>query len=217
VAESDRLLNTASRTIQETGHPDAVRWNERYRHESADWLSHSPKKLLLDFANLLPENGMALDVASGVGTNSIFLAEQGLTPFAIDISYVGLRLARERFLTTGIRSNLAVYDLKKLWLPENHFAVIINFCYLERRIFPILLQALKPGGLLFFECYLTGSHQMSHPEYYLESGELQKEFSELDIIHSGQVVREGGARGSGRKLDQLVARKRRRSRECHVD
>lgn len=193
--------------VQKTRHPDATRWNERYHLESEGWLSHPTKKLLLEFAHLLPKKGLALDAASGVATNSIFLAEKGLSPIALDISFVASNMAKERSFRKGIRLNAAVCDLKGLWLPSNYFEVIINFCFLERSNFPVFLHSLKPGGLLIFESYLNGSNHVSHPEYYLETGELKEAFSELEIIHSRQVVREIGKHGSGRKLEQLVARK----------
>jgi len=194
-----------SNRAQRTGHPEAVRWNKRYRAGSASWLGHPTKRLLLDFAHFLPAKGLALDVASGVATNSIFLAERGLAPVALDISYVAAHIARERFIENGIPLNLVVCDLKRMWLPTNHFEVIINFCYLERSIFPLILNSLKYGGLLIFESYLKGSNHLSNPDHYLKRGELHDAFSELDVIHNKQIVREDGTKKSGRKVEQLVA------------
>lgn len=206
-------MNTKSPKVQPTSHPDAKRWNKRYRAGSKEWLSHPPKKLLQDFAHLLPQDGLALDVAAGVGTNSIYLAEKGLTPICLDISFVGSQIAKERFTEGELDLNAAVCDLKGLWLPENYFEVIINFCFLERSTFPVLLRALKPCGLLFFESYLKGSSHASHPECYLENGELQEAFSLLQILHSGQIERKSKGHTSGRKLEQLVARKARLSKQ----
>ena len=208
-AECDRLMDTITPKVQKTKNPDALRWNKRYLMGSTEWLSHPPKKLLIDFAHLLPNNGRALDVASGVGTNSILLAEQGLSTIALDVSYIATKLAKDRFSKIGLGIEAAVCDLTGLWLPANSFDVIMNFCYLERSIFPVLRQSLKPGGLFFFESYLNSPSHTFNQDYYLESGELCESFSELEIIHSKQIDRESGTQGSGRKLEQLVARKPR--------
>lgn len=200
-------MKTSSTRIKGTRHPDAVRWDKRYRAEFTSWLSHPPKKLLRDFAHLLPPKGLALDVASGIATNSFFLAERGLTPIALDISYVAMHIARDRFIDNGFPYNLAVCDLKGLWLPANHFEVIIDFCFLERSIFPKIVESLKPGGLLIFESYLESSVHSFNTNYYLKSGELADAFSALEIIHSKQTIREDGKQRSRRKVEQLVAQK----------
>ena len=45
---------------------------------------------LTSAARLLPKKGRALDLAAGLGGDSCFLAEQGLTVDAIDISTVAM-------------------------------------------------------------------------------------------------------------------------------
>lgn len=190
-----------------TTHPDAVKWNERYRLEGARWLASKPRGLLLDFAYLLPETGMALDAASGVSIHGRFLAERGLRVIALDISEVGLRLAQKWAREKGVWLETAVLDLSHLRLPPNSFDVIVNFRFLERTTFPVYQQALRPGGLLIFETFVKPDTLEEHPHFFLDPGELYTGFSDLQIIYHGSKKVSGATRGRLQSAEQLVARK----------
>lgn len=191
-------------------HPDADRWNHRYVTDGDAWLTSQPRQLLRDFACLLPAQGWALDAAAGVAVHGRFLAKRGFRVVALDISQVGLRLARQQALADNLRLETAVYDLSHLWLPPQTFDVIINFRFLERTTFPVYRQALKPGGLLFFETFVRVETQEEHPDYFLFPGELQAAFADWRILHWQELDEDkcGRARGRSPKLTaQLVARK----------
>lgn len=187
-------------------HPDASRWNERYRQNPEQWLRRPPRPLLRTYAHLLPSHGLALDVAAGTAANGLFLAEKGLCVIALDISLVGLRLAQQHAREKSLPLALAVIDLSDPWLPPEHFDVILNFYYLSRPIMYRYRQILKPGGLLFFETYLKDPQHTS--EHYLETGELQAAFADWEIIHSTEGPRRGHREENAtRRIAQLVARK----------
>ena len=101
-------------------------WNARYLEEGDEWLGKAPSQMLMDWAHLLPERGLALDAAAGVGTNGLFLAERGLSVIAMDFSEVALRLAAERAHSESLPLRVAVYDLELLQLPDESFDVIVN-------------------------------------------------------------------------------------------
>jgi SAM-dependent methyltransferase len=99
-------------------------------------------------------------------------------------------------------------DLVNPWLPESHFDVILNFYFLSRPIIPTYRQALKPGGVLFFETYLREQH--TNPERYLESQELRRLFDDWDILHYLEVerlVRSRTGYEETRWTAQLIAQK----------
>jgi SAM-dependent methyltransferase len=188
-------------------HPDAARWNQRYAQDGDRWQDSRPRQLLVEFAHLLPDNGLALDSAAGVALHGLFLAERGLHVIALDISEVGLRLARESALKRGVWLETAVLDLAQPWLPAHYFDVIVNFRFLERATFPIYHQALKPGGLIFFETFVKIDPQEEYPEHYLDPGELRAAFADFSIIHHEQAkIRDGQSRLI-KMSEQLVARK----------
>lgn len=190
-----------------TTHPDAARWNHRYTEDGHVWQQRRPRHLLRQFAHLLPERGMALDAAAGVGLHGLFLAEHGLHVVALDVSEVGLRLARESAQKRGVWLETAVLDLAHPWLPADYFDVIVNFRFLERATFPVYRQALKPGGLLFFETFCKTEPQGDYPEHYLDPGELSQAFASFITIHHDQneIRDEDGC--LIKTTEQFVARK----------
>ena len=178
-------------------------WNARYAKEGEFWLGKPPRKLLRDWARLLPERGLALDAASGVGANGLFLAKRGLSVIALDFSEVALRLAVERARRKSLPFQAAVYDMALLQLPAHTFDVIVNFFFLERPTLAVYRRALKPGGVLVFETLLKTDTVTVRPEHYLELGELLPHFADFDILHSAEAV----GCGENRLSEQLIARK----------
>lgn len=162
-------------------HPDAQKWNKKFKEEGDAWLRNSPNPFLLSIASYLPTSGLALDVAAGVGTNGLYLAERGMHVIALDISEVGLKLARER--AQGLQLETAVIDLASIWLPADYFDVILNFRFLERSTFPVYKRALRPGGWLVFETFVQGETAVAHPHYYLQPEELRHAFADFKIAH----------------------------------
>jgi tellurite methyltransferase len=166
---------------------DAARWNSRYREDTRN-LFEPPRSLLLDHSDIIPKNGLALDIAMGLGGNTNFLLNHGLRVIGVDISLVALLKVKRKL------PNLmaVVADLQYFYIPENIFDVIICFLYLQRDLWLPMARGLKKGGLMFIEC-LTDEMFSIHPEInpanLLKLGELQPAilFGEtgkyLEIIH----------------------------------
>jgi tellurite methyltransferase len=188
--------------------PESQKWDDRYTRESDFWLGQEPRQLLTSFADILPEEGRALDAASGVGNNALFLAQKGLHVFAFDISEIALRFAKQRMRTMDIRLETAVVDLSNPWLPAEYFVVILNFHFLERATFPFYRKALKPGGLLFFDTF-TQVKGIESPEYYLRPGELLEHYQDFEIIHYSEDQLPPSKSHPKRGITKLVARKSR--------
>ncbi len=167
-------------------HPDAVKWNGRYAAEGAQWQKSSIRSLLQKWLPRLPQSGLALDAAAGVGVNGLALARHGLRVIALDISEVGLRLARQLFAQEGLTVETAVYDLAHPWFPPNSFDVIINFRFLERATFPAYRRALKSGGWLIFETFVKTDRNVVYPPHYLDPGELKSAFADFHIHENQQ-------------------------------
>lgn len=165
---------------------DAQRWDSRYQEGSRDSFEQ-PRKLLIDYSSLLPKQGLALDIAMGLGGNAFFLLKQGMKVIGVDISFTALRKvkAKQPDLMT------VVGDLNSFYIPQSTFEVIIDFLYLQRDLWVHLVHGLKPGGLLFVEC-LTMDMLTIRPEidrsYLLRKGELQRTFqrkfsNSMVIVH----------------------------------
>jgi tellurite methyltransferase len=185
---------------------DAKRWNERYSKETRHSNFENPRPFLIRHAELLPTNGLALDVAMGLGGNAEFLLKRGLKVIGIDISNIALRRAKQR-----LPELMAVQaDLTQFYLPANTFDVIINFFYLQRNLWPDYVRALRPDGWLIFETLTIDFRSLQpdiDPKYLLASDELQHAFPTLEIID----YQEGWStndNGHLRSAASLVARKK---------
>jgi tellurite methyltransferase len=164
---------------------DALRWDEKYNDERYNTFAQ-PRQFLIDHADYLPRQGLALDVAMGLGGNSAYLVEHGLSVIGVDISGVAVRRTKKRFPQIMV----VQADLTHFHLPVARFDVILNFFYLQRDLLPRLVSALRPGGLLLIET-MTISMLEVKPEIPLDCllapNELHVMFSHLDIItyHEG--------------------------------
>jgi SAM-dependent methyltransferase len=188
-------------------HEDAQRWNKRYAADGRQWLQQQPRRLLRDFTDILPPRGLVLDAAGGVSTHGFYLAQRGLKVITMDISIVGLQLARRRARQQGVYLATAVADLATPPLAPTCFDLIVNFRFLERNTFTAYRRALKPGGLLIFETFVSQDPAQSQPVYYLQPGELHAAFADFHVYH----YQEKELRGRSGKLKvaaQLVARKK---------
>jgi SAM-dependent methyltransferase len=183
---------------------DALRWNARYLDENSGSFI-SPRALLVENASFLPRSGLALDAAMGLGGNSGLLIEQGLNVIGVDISELAVSRAKHRFPQLWA----VIADLTQFYIPQNAFDVILNFFYLERGLWPCYIQALKPGGVLFFESLtldMLQIHPKLNPTHLLKKDELKLGFYELEIL----VYREGWIKpvtGHPRAVASLIGRK----------
>src|SRR5690606_38624528 len=147
--------------------------NGRYQTDGPYRQQGHPSQLLQDFVHLLPKDGVVLDAAAGVGVNALFAAQRVMNVVALDISEVGLRLLRQKAAELGVVVETAVFDLTTPYFPPGCVDVLLNFRFLERAAFPAYRQALRPGGLLFFETFVHTAADDT-PAYLLEPGELRQ-------------------------------------------
>lgn len=189
-------------------HPDALIWDDRYAND-VRWCSlRSPRHLAASHIDLLPHNGLVLDVACGTTPTGLHLAERGLRVIALDVSNAALRLAQSRVQKEALPVSLAVMDLTDPWLPSNYFDVILNFYYLSRPLWSTYRKSLKPGGFLFFETFLREADMNS--ERYLDSHELKNVFDDWEIIRYAEIQHSSHSSDQPdkkRRVAQLVARK----------
>lgn len=192
-------------------------WNQKYREKSHSSLEPDPL-LVSAYQEFLGgrEPGSALDVAGGVGRHSIWLAQRGWSARMLDISEVGIGMAREsvqRELGSHGKEVLVTAEVADLnatkELGREKYDLVLVFFYLQRELFPALISALKPGGLVIYKTYTTEQRRFSggssnrgpsHPMFLLEPNELLRAFASLRVLHYHETVAEKG-------LAELVARK----------
>jgi tellurite methyltransferase len=151
--------------------------------------------------------GLALDVAGGVGRHSIWLAQRGWRVKLLDISEVGIQQAMENAKRSGTASSISadICDLNTMQdLGREQYDLVVVFFFLQRELFPALLDAIKPGGILIYKTYTTEQKNFSggpsHPMFLLEPNELLQAFSSLRVLHYHETIQ-------GKGVAELVARK----------
>ena len=167
---------------------DRQHWNQRYRDGAYDF---SPAAWLVKREALLRPtrlNARALDLACGVGRNSVYLAGLGYAVDAWDISDVGLNLLRAELARRRVAGQpLAVtprqVDVDAAELPAAFYDLVLDACFLDRSLFPAMLSALRSGGLLVVHTLLRRTAEDDrNPDYLLEPGELRALTAGLDVV-----------------------------------
>ncbi len=168
--------------------PAIERWNQRYR----DCLGRQsnaldPHPFLLAKADLLPASGRALDIAGGLGRNSLWLARRGLDVTVVDGSKVACEHVAGLTAELGFSIKVVCRDLKRDELPSGPYDLIVNTLYLQRTLVPRIEQILAGGGLLLFATYLeSGVRGHASGRFGLKPGELASLFPRLEAVSYGE-------------------------------
>jgi SAM-dependent methyltransferase len=167
------------------------KWDRIYR-EAGDAIPE-PAPVLADNAHLLPVAGIALDLACGLGGNALFLARQGLDTHAWDISPEAIRRLNACARRLGLILRTEIRDVVEYPPAEESCDVIVVSRFLERSLVPAISQALKPGGLLFYQTYTrekAAEVGPTNPAFLLDTNELLRLFSSLRLVfyrEEGQI------------------------------
>ena len=118
------------------------KWNRIY---SKDRLTGSPAAVLIDNEDVLPNDGIALDLACGLGANSLFLAARGLEVHAWDISEVAVSHLAEQASSLALNIQTRVINITAASLPVESYDLVITSHYLDRSLPKAILDATRPG------------------------------------------------------------------------
>jgi len=175
-----------------------------------------PSRFVAQQLHRLPK-GRALDVACGSGRHALLLGANGYEVDAIDRDYENLaRLsaaAAQRHLAhlTVTQVDLERTTDERPEFPANTYDVILVSFYLHRPLFPWLIDALKPHGVLLYETFTIENYvRRRHPrrwEFCLAQNELLRLTSSLRVLSYDEEEHEGGHGMGSAFTAQLVAQK----------
>jgi SAM-dependent methyltransferase len=167
----------------------------------------APARWLTDHEHLFLPCGLALDVACGRGRNALWLAARGWPTHAVDrdadaIAALGAEAARR-----ALPLDASVLDLENghETFPAPAYDVIVVVHYLHRPLFPALLAALRPGGVLVYETFTVAQARRgkpTNPEFLLQPGELVRLVAPLEVVDAREGVFDD------RDVSSVVARRR---------
>lgn len=185
------------------------KWDQRYAGFDVQE-RRQPIPFVMSCLPQLPAEGLALDIAAGAGRHTLALARHGLRVDAIDISWQGLQLIRQRAVEAQFslgQIRFIVADIERTWPLRSQYDVILVSFFLYRPLFPIIKNCLFPDGRLIYETFTVEQlnqpdrPRMARPDFYLKPGELQDTFSDFKILFYDE------GNHDGRATAQLLAQK----------
>ncbi|SEJ38405.1 Methyltransferase domain-containing protein [Arthrobacter sp. yr096] len=140
-------------------------WDGMYRERTKIWSGNPNPQLVAEVTGLKP--GKALDLGSGEGGDAIWLAQQGWTVTALDVSAVALERAAAHAAETDHADKITwqQQDLAE-WTPEPVFD-LVSAQFLHSPLLPWQDSAAKaaaavaPGGTLL----IVGHHPHGLPSW----------------------------------------------------
>jgi SAM-dependent methyltransferase len=187
-------------------------WDER--HKGGDFEGDGPNPTLVaGVTGLVP--GSALELASGSGTNAVWLAQQGWRTTAVDWSPVGLANGKAKADAADVKVDWLERDLF-VWSPPARAFDLVVIVYLhlppEERgsVYARAAAAVAPGGRL-----LIVGHDRIHgaegqggpdPDRLFTANEIASALQAADpelIVERAEVVRRVPAPGAG-PIDALL-------------
>ena len=132
----------------------------------------APSAWVVRWADRVPAGGGVLDLACGRGRHARLFAARGHPVEAVDRdAAVLVPLAG----IPGVTTRCADLEDGPWPYEGRHFAGVVVANYLHRPLFPRLLEALAPGGVLIYETFAAGNERYgrpSNPAFLLRPGEL---------------------------------------------
>jgi len=169
----------------------AATWNQRFSAEGY-LFGTEPNRYLREHAARWASGSRLLCVADGDGRNSVWLAQRGMAVDAFDISEVGVRKAELLARAANVAVRYDVSDCEDWRWPQDHYGVVAIFVQfadptMRGRLFPQMIEALRPGGLLVLQGFTPtqldyktgGPPRVSH---LYTADLLRREFAAIDVL-----------------------------------
>ncbi|HEY2588562.1 MAG TPA: methyltransferase domain-containing protein [Tepidisphaeraceae bacterium] len=204
--------------LRTRGHPvDLVPWEpllavEPGRSRSMLW---RPNPFLVEAlariepqATDRPSNARrAMDVACGNGRDAVYLAMQGYDVLAVDLLPDALERAADLARRCGVGLHTLAMDVERgPSLPAGPFDLVTVFRFLHRPFFPLLREAIAPGGYVICETFhernLATGRRPQNAAHLLKTGELAEAFAGFEILTTRDAVER-----EERFFSSLLARK----------
>lgn len=137
-----------------------------------------PSSWVERFASLLRAGGPVLDLACGGGRHLRLFHRRSHPVVGLDRDLGGVTDLEGTAGVTLVQADLESGDSDHSpnSLPvDGRFAGIVVTNYLHRPLFPAILAALEPGGVLIYETFADGNARFgrpSSPDFLLRRGEL---------------------------------------------
>ena len=133
-----------------------------------------------------------LDLASGAGRHALPAAERGAEVVAVDEDAESLEILEREAERRHLPVKCLHMDLRTSQIAPAAFDVVMLFNYLDRSRFPDFRRAVRPGGHLLAETFLTAQREQGWgpqgDEHLLVPGELLRLVEPFEVVLSREVI-----------------------------
>ncbi|WP_251555334.1 class I SAM-dependent methyltransferase [Neobacillus muris] len=172
------------------------KWNQKHKERVNHQEVPEPNARLKDLSAYL-SGGTAIDLACGLGGNSIFLARLNYQIQAVDISDVAIKYVKEQADLLDLAINPQVFDLTEgdhLPLKASSFDLAVMTYYLDRSLFLPVKNSIKQNGYFFMETFFQSQQKEEQGvsnQYKLKPQELLSEFGDWKVLFYEENEQEG--------------------------
>ena len=185
---------------------DRAAWEARYR-ERGSGLDHAPSAWVGERCAGLPRDALIVDIAGGTGRHAEAIARTGRTVILVDFVHRAVSAAVSRHeRIVGVTADASSLPFRKASCDA-----VVCVSFLDRSLFKVLAEMLKPGGVLVYETFTRAHLDVvargcargpRDPAYLLEAGELASLVVPLVVQEheEGLVVDDAGERHVARVM-----------------
>ncbi|MHA2363983.1 MAG: class I SAM-dependent methyltransferase [Candidatus Hodarchaeales archaeon] len=151
-------------------------WDDVYK--KGDFLEIDPHPEIISIAELFKKENYRriLDLGSGGGRHTIYLAEQGFDVYGLDISSTGLAFTMKLLSEKQLSAHLTLHDITSLPYDNNYFDAIISVQVIHHNTLEKIhetiseiTRVLKDGGFIWITIPVT-KNEPSHNQKEIEPG-----------------------------------------------
>ena len=144
----------------------------------------APSGWVTRFASSIAPGGTVLDIACGHGRHTRWLEARGHRVTGVDRDADALAACgASEAIQLDLEAETTAADR---WpFADRRFAAVVVTRYLHRPLFPRLVDALSPGGVLIYETFAVGQARYgkpSSPDFLLRPGELLERCRSLTVV-----------------------------------
>jgi len=142
----------------------------------------APSAWVCRWAALIRPGGRVLDVACGQGRHLRYLQSLGFAVVGVDRDAQALSALGE---LNGAEVRVADIEAGPWPFAPGGFDGVVVTNYLHRPLFPDLVSALRPGGVLIYETFALGNERYgrpSNPAFLLRPDELLHSLEPLAVV-----------------------------------
>jgi tellurite methyltransferase len=185
---------------------ERAEWDARYRERRSE-PDHAPSTWVIDRCARLPRDAVIVDIAGGAGRHAEPIARTGRTVIVVDFVHRAVSAAVSRHARIlGVTA-----DASALPFGKASCDAIVCVSFLDRSLFKVLAELLKPGGVLVYETFTRAHLDVvargrargpRNPAYLLEAGELARLVAPLVVQEheEGLLVDDAGERHAARVM-----------------